>query len=120
MLPPNEEASFKKLVLHLGITRAQTLLDQVKQLATGVVRDRGTLPEIIPVRTRSGVVHHIRKDVLALTGLLSTRAGLRTEQIRKELRWDKRTARRAIAEALKDKRVTKTGRNRATTYFVVG
>jgi hypothetical protein len=72
----------------------------------------------IPVTRRGGGVDHVASDVLALTGLLSTRGGLRAEQIRMHLRWDKRQASKAITKALGEKRVTKKGQKRATTYYV--
>jgi hypothetical protein len=71
----------------------------------------------IPIKVRGGGTRYIDRDVLALTGLLSTRPGLRAEQIRAHLRWDKKTTTKAITMALNEKRVTKQGQKRATTYF---
>jgi hypothetical protein len=72
----------------------------------------------IRIKRRDGSVVHVARDVLALTGLLSTSAGLRAEQIRTQLRWDKKKATKAIRIALAEKRITETGQKRATTYRV--
>ncbi len=72
----------------------------------------------IPIRRRDGSVVHVGRDVLALTGLLSTTPGLRAEQIRKHLRWDKKTATKAISKALDEKRIAKKGERRATKYYL--
>jgi hypothetical protein len=72
----------------------------------------------IRIKRRDGSVVHVARDGLALTGLLSTNAGLRAEQIRAQLRWDKKTTTKAITMALAEKRITKTGQKRATTYRV--
>jgi hypothetical protein len=72
----------------------------------------------IPIKRRGGGVEHVARDVLALTGLLSTRAGLRAEQIRAQLRWDKKKTTKAIMKALDEKRVTKRGQKTASTYYL--
>ncbi len=72
----------------------------------------------IRIERRDGSVVHVGRDVLALTGLLSTRPGLRAEQVRAQLRWDKKTTTKAIAAALAERRVTRKGLRRATTYYV--
>ena len=72
----------------------------------------------IPVKRRDGSVVHVGKDVLALTGLLSTQPGLRAEQIRAQLRWDKKTVTKAITKALGERRVTRKGQRRGTTYYL--
>ena len=76
------------------------------------------VPATIRIKRRDGSVVHVARDVLALTGLLSTSAGLRAEQIRAQLRWDKRKTTKAISMALAEKRVTKSGQKRATTYRI--
>jgi hypothetical protein len=76
------------------------------------------VPATIRIKRSDGSVVHVARDVLALTGLLHGRAGLRAEQIRSQLRWDKKTTTKAITLALAEKRITKTGQRRATTYLV--
>jgi len=74
-------------------------------------------PSTIPIKVRGGGVRHVDRDVLALTGLLSTRPGLRAEEIRAQLRWDKKFTTKAITTALAGKQITKKGQKRATSYF---
>lgn len=78
----------------------------------------GSRPSTIPIKVRGVGVRHVDRDVLALTGLLSTRPGLRAEQIRVQLRWDKHTTTKAITSALAGGQVTKKGQRRATTYYL--
>jgi hypothetical protein len=57
--------------------------------------------------------------VSAITGLLSAHpTGLRAEEIRAKLRWEKAAGTKAITKALEAKAIKKTGQKRATTYFV--
>lgn len=72
----------------------------------------------IRIKRRDGVVEHVPRDVLAVTGLLSRTPGLRAEQIRAQFRWDKKTTTKAITMALGDKRISKKGQKRGTTYYV--
>jgi len=76
------------------------------------------VPATIPIKLRGGGLVHVATDVLALTGLLHGSGGLRAEEIRAKLRWDKRKATKAITTALAEKRITKTGQRRAATYRV--
>jgi hypothetical protein len=76
------------------------------------------VPATIRIKRSDGSVVHVARDVLALTGFLSTNAGLRAEQIRAQLRWNKMKTTKAITLALAEKRITKTGQKRATTYGV--
>jgi hypothetical protein len=78
----------------------------------------GARSSTIPIKVRGGGVRHVAPDVMALTGLLSTRPGLRAEQIRVQLRWDKRTTTKAITIALAERRVSKKGQRRATAYYL--
>jgi hypothetical protein len=73
----------------------------------------------IAIKVRGGGVRHVDRDVLTVTGLLSRRPGLRAEQIRAQLRWDKKTTTRALTMALGEKRVSKKGQRRGTTYYYV-
>jgi hypothetical protein len=109
-------------------TLKRTLDSLAAEFAEGVLAAirRASLPELtdpapsptIRIRRRDGSVVHVGRDVLALTGLLSTRPGLRAEQIGAQLRWDKKTVTKAISKALSEKRVTKMGERRATKYYV--
>jgi hypothetical protein len=78
----------------------------------------GSRPDRMRIKRRDGSVVYVGRDVLALTGLLSRQPGLRAEQIRAQLRWDKRTVTKAISKALNEKRVAKKGERRATKYYL--
>ena len=62
------------------------------------------------------------KDIQAVVGrivslLQANKKGLRAEEIRQKLGLDRREIPRPLAEALKNKLVSKKGKKRATTYF---
>lgn len=116
MLSSNHEVTFKRLVIDLGVTRAQALLNEVSRLVAGFSGDEEG-ENHVPVKVRGGRTVHIAKGVLTLTGLLSKQPGLRAEQIRAKLRWDKKTLTKAITTALAEKRIKKTGQKRATRYY---
>ena len=60
----------------------------------------------------------IEQVVDSIVGLVKQhKAGLRAEQIRAQLKLDKKEIGRPIAAALAAKRLTKKGEKRATTYF---
>lgn len=71
----------------------------------------------LPRRSLSDLAGVMEKIVSLLA---SNPKGLRAEQIRRSLKLDAKELPRPIADALKAKRITKTGQKRATTYTVAG
>lgn len=110
--------TLKKTLETLASEFAEGALAAIRAASLSELVESPSPASTIPVRRRDGSVVHIGRDVLALTGLLSTSPGLRSEQIRKHLRWDKKAATKAITRALAEKRITKTGQRRATKYYV--
>ncbi len=55
------------------------------------------------------VVDHLKKN----------KNGLRSEQLQKALKLDKKEITRPLEQALGEKKITKKGQKRSTTYFAV-
>ena len=111
--------TLQKTIESLVIEFSKNLLETLRTASLQELTESNR-PSTITIKRRDGSVVHVARDVLALTGLLSTRPGLRAEQIRAELRWDKATTSKAIAAALAERRITKKGKARATAYYHVG
>jgi hypothetical protein len=60
-------------------------------------------------------IQHVIGLIVATLG--SHKAGLRSEQIQKILKLDKKEIAGPLAKALGEKKIVKTGKKRATTYF---
>lgn len=72
-------------------------------------------------RLRRRGAEDIASALTAIKGLLGKRpAGLRSEQIGKELGLDKRELPRPLAKGLAEGSLRKKGQKRSTTYFVTG
>jgi hypothetical protein len=95
---------------------AKNVLAAIRVASVSELMESSSSPTI-PVSRRNGSAVHGASEVPALTGLLSSRPGLRAEQIQAQLRWDTRTATKTVSMALADRRLTKKGQKRATTYY---
>ena len=129
MLPkhPKKQPTMEQIVEGLAAEFAKSLVTALRAAKVAepaptqpkrAAEKAASLSETIGVKVRGGGVRQIRKDVLMLTGLLSTTPGLRAKEIREKLHWDKKTTTDAITYALDEKRIRKQGEKRATTYFI--
>ena len=109
--------TLKKALESLAADFAKNVLAAIRTASVSELTEAAG-SSTIAVRVKGGGVRHVDRDVLALTGLLSTQPGLRAEQIRAQLRWDKRTVTKAITKALGERRVTRKGQRRGTTYYL--
>jgi hypothetical protein len=66
-------------------------------------------------RRSAADIEAVVNDIVGL--LQKNPKGLRAEQIREALRLDAKELPKPLSEALADKRITKKGQKRATTYF---
>jgi hypothetical protein len=125
---PKNQPTMEQIVEGLAAEFAKSLMAALRSaqvaepaptLPMRAAQKSAPLSETIGVKVRGGGVRQIRKDVLMLTGLLSTTPGLRAKEIRERLHWDKKTTTEAITHALEERRIKKQGETRATTYFNV-
>jgi hypothetical protein len=107
--------TLQKTLEALAADFARNLMTALRSASLAELTDAASA-STIPINVRGGGVRHVDRNVLALTGLLSTRPGLRAEHIRAQLRWDKKTTTKAITSALAGKQITKKGQKRSTSY----
>jgi hypothetical protein len=87
--------------------------DAVRSAPSGGRRRRGRLP-----RRSAGDIAHVIEKIVSL--LRQHAGGLRAEQIREKLALQAKELPRPLKEALDTGRLSKSGRKRATTYFLKG
>lgn len=127
-LPPRPESckmlstmTLQKTIESLAAEFATNVLTALRSAAVSELAEsngESKRSTTIAIKLRGGGVEHVARDVLAVTGLLSTTPGLRAEQVREQLRWDKKKTTKALTTALGEKRVSKKGVRRGTTYYV--
>ena len=93
-----------------------------------VVAGGGGMPDPLktPAKAKRGqggrLLRRSPSDIQLVIGLIvgklgEHRAGLRSEQLQKALKLDKKDVSGPILQALKEKKIVKTGKKRSTTYF---
>jgi hypothetical protein len=121
----NGEATFKRLVIDLGLGRAHALFDETVRAfdrALDGEHPRESTNGSTPRRGRRRVRRsgrQIERALAAIVALLNDhKEGLGSEQIQKALAQDKRKVVRPLAHGLKTGTLKKKGEKRATVYFV--
>lgn len=109
--------TLQKTIESLAADFAKSLMTALRSASLAELTEEAR-PSTIPVRVRGGGVRHVDRNVLAVTGLLSTKPGLRAEQIRTQLRWERKTTTKALSMALAGRQITKKGQRRGTTYYL--